>query len=102
NGAGKAHLFNLNPALRRSGSGESWLDGRNLVGLPPHKITCLGVARTFQTLRLFLNMAVKENVMAAEYGRTKVGVLRSMVRTSAARREEREIQRRAEEKLSFF
>jgi branched-chain amino acid transport system ATP-binding protein len=102
NGAGKTTLFNLVTGLYRPDAGEIRLDGRNLVGLPPHKITNLGVARTFQTLRLFLNMTVKENVMAAEYGRTKVGVLRSMVRTPAARREEKEINRRAEEKLAFF
>src|SRR5439155_619178 len=76
--------------------------GSLLVGLAPHKITSLGIARTFQTLRLFLNMTVKENVMAAQYGHTKVGVLRSMVRTPGARREEKEIHRRAEEKLAFF
>ena len=102
NGAGKTTLFNLITGLYRPDAGEIRLDGRNLVGLPPHRITSLGVARTFQTLRLFLNMTVKENVMAAEYGRTKVGVLRSMVRTPAARREEKEIHRRAEEKLAFF
>jgi branched-chain amino acid transport system ATP-binding protein len=102
NGAGKTTLFNLITGLYRPDSGEILLDGKNLVGLPPHKITDLGIARTFQTLRLFLNMTVKENVMAAQYGHTKVGVLRSMVRTPGARREEKEIQRRAEEKLAFF
>jgi branched-chain amino acid transport system ATP-binding protein len=102
NGAGKTTLFNLVTGLYRPDSGEILLDGKNLVGLPPHKITDLGIARTFQTLRLFLNMTVKENVMAAQYGHTKVGVLRSMVRTPGARREEKEIQRRAEEKLAFF
>jgi branched-chain amino acid transport system ATP-binding protein len=102
NGAGKTTLFNLITGLYRPDSGEILLDAKNLVGLPPHKITDLGIARTFQTLRLFLNMTVKENVMASQYGHTKVGVLRSMVRTPGARREEKEIQRRAEEKLSFF
>ena len=102
NGAGKTTLFTLITGLYRPDAGEIRLDGRNVVGLPPHTITKLGIARTFQTLRLFLNMTVKENVMAAEYGGTKVGVLRSMVRTPAARREEKEIHRRAEEKLAFF
>ncbi|MGZ8740046.1 MAG: ABC transporter ATP-binding protein [Gaiellaceae bacterium] len=102
NGAGKTTLFNLITGIYRPDAGEIKLDGRNLVGVAPHKITELGIARTFQTLRLFLNMTVKENVMAAEYGHTKVGVLRSMVRTPGARREEREIHRLAEEKLAFF
>jgi ABC-type branched-subunit amino acid transport system ATPase component len=102
NGAGKTTLFNLITGLYRPDAGRILLDGTDLVGLPAHKITKLGIARTFQTLRLFLNMTVKENVMASQYGRTKVGVLRSIVRTPGARREEREIHRRAEEKLAFF
>jgi ABC-type branched-subunit amino acid transport system ATPase component/ABC-type branched-subunit amino acid transport system permease subunit len=102
NGAGKTTLFNVITGIYRPDAGEIRLDGKDLVGLAPHKITDLGIARTFQTLRLFLNMTVKENVMAAQYGHTKVGVLRSMIQTPAARREEKEIQRLAEEKLSFF
>ena len=102
NGAGKTTLFNLITGIYRPDLGEILLDDTDLVGLSAHKITKLGIARTFQTLRLFLNMTVKENVMASQYGHTRVGVLRSMVRSPAARREEREIHRRAEEKLAFF
>jgi branched-chain amino acid transport system ATP-binding protein len=102
NGAGKTTLFNLITGLYRPDAGRILLDGTDLVGLPAHRITKLGLARTFQTLRLFLNMTVKENVMASQYGRTKVGVVRSILRTPGARREEREIHRRAEEKLAFF
>ena len=102
NGAGKTTLFNLITGLYRPDTGEILVDGQDVVGMRPHKIANLGIARTFQTLRLFLNMTVLENVMASQYGRTKVGVLRSMLRTPGARREEREIRERAQEKLSFF
>jgi ABC-type branched-subunit amino acid transport system ATPase component len=60
------------------------------------------VARTFQTLRLFLNMTVKENVMAAAYAHSHAGIFRSILRTPGMRREEREIERLAEERLGFF
>ena len=102
NGAGKTTLFNLITGLYRPDDGDILLEGKSLVGLAPHRITQLGVARTFQTLRLFLNMTVKENVMAASYGHTRAGVVRSILRTPGMRREEREINRLAEERLGFF
>jgi ABC-type branched-subunit amino acid transport system ATPase component len=102
NGAGKTTLFNLITGIYEPDEGQILLDGRNIAGLQPHVINHLGVARTFQTLRLFLNMSVKENVMAACYGRTKCGPFRAMLRTPAMRREEKEINRLAEERLSFF
>ncbi len=102
NGAGKTTLFNLITGVYRPTTGDIQFEGRSLVGLEPHQITQRGIARTFQTLRLFLNMSVKENVMAAAYGHTRAGVFRSMLRTPGMRREEREIGRLAEERLSFF
>jgi ABC-type branched-subunit amino acid transport system ATPase component len=102
NGAGKTTLFNLITGVYPPDEGDVLLDDRSLLGLEPHRITEAGVARTFQTLRLFLNMTVKENVMAAAYCRTHAGVFRSLLRTPGARREEREIARLAEEKLAFF
>jgi len=102
NGAGKTTLFNLITGLYQPDGGQILLGGESLVGLAPHAITNRGVARTFQTLRLFLNMSVIENVMAAQYGKTKVDIIRAMFRTPGWRREERQIRARAEEKLSFF
>jgi ABC-type branched-subunit amino acid transport system ATPase component len=102
NGAGKTTLFNVITGVYPPDSGEILLDGRSILGLEPHEICRRGVARTFQTLRLFLNMTVKENVMAAAYGRTRAGVVRSILRTPGQRREEREINALAEEKLAFF
>jgi ABC-type branched-subunit amino acid transport system ATPase component len=102
NGAGKTTVFNLITGVFRPDGGDILLDGQSLIGLKPHKITQRGVARTFQTLRLFLNMTVKENVMAAEYGRTKSTLVEQMLQLPRARREEREIQAFAAEKLAFF
>jgi ABC-type branched-subunit amino acid transport system ATPase component len=102
NGAGKTTLFNLITGIYRPDAGEILLGGESLVGLAPNKITRRGVARTFQTLRLFLNMSVIENVMASQYGRTKVDIVRSMLRTPGWWKEERQIRARAEENLSFF
>jgi len=102
NGAGKTTLFNVITGIYEPEAGDVLLDGRSIRGLAPDDITRRGVARTFQTLRLFLNMTVKENVMAAAYGHTRAGVFRSMLRTPGMRREEREISALAEEQLSFF
>jgi branched-chain amino acid transport system ATP-binding protein len=102
NGAGKTTLFNLVTGLFRPDEGDIVFEGQSVVGLEPHEITQRGIARTFQTLRLFLNLTVKENVMAAAYGHTHAGIVRSILRTPGMRREEQEIQRLAEERLSFF
>jgi branched-chain amino acid transport system ATP-binding protein len=102
NGAGKTTLFNLVTGVYEPTGGDILFAGSSIKGLEPHQITRRGIARTFQTLRLFLNMTVRENVMAAAYGHTKAGVFRSMLRTPGMRREEQEIRELAEKRLAFF
>jgi len=102
NGAGKTTLFNLVTGVYAPTEGDILFAGESIRGLEPHKITRKGIARTFQTLRLFLNMTVRENVMAAAYGHTRAGAVRAMLRTPGQRREEREIRELAEKRLAFF
>jgi branched-chain amino acid transport system ATP-binding protein len=102
NGAGKTTVLNLLTGINQPDDGDIRFQGRSIVGLPPHKITALGMARTFQTLRLFLNMSIIENVMAAAYPHTRAGLLQIILRTPAWRREEAGIRTRAEESLAFF
>jgi branched-chain amino acid transport system ATP-binding protein len=102
NGAGKTTVFNLVTGIFHPDSGEIVFEGQRVSGLAPHRITNSGIARTFQTLRLFLNMTVLENVMAAAYGQTRATVVEAMLQLPRSRREERRIRRLAEEKLAFF
>ena len=102
NGAGKTTFFNVITGVYPPDEGEILFERESILGLDPHRIARRGIARTFQTLRLFLNLTVKENVMAAAYGHTRAGVVRSVLRTPGMRREEREIEQLAEERLAFF
>ncbi|MFQ5812237.1 MAG: ABC transporter ATP-binding protein [Anaerolineae bacterium] len=102
NGAGKTTVFNLITGLYPPGGGDVVFEGQSLVGLPPHQITALGIARTFQTLRIFTNMTVLENVMVAQHSRGRVGLMETILRLPSFRREEAHIRRQAAEALSFF
>jgi ABC-type branched-subunit amino acid transport system ATPase component len=102
NGAGKTTVFNVITGIYRPGSGDVRFAGQSIAGQPPHRIATLGIARTFQSLRLFLNMSVIENVMAATYGGTRAMPWESILRLPRARREEREARALAQDVLSFF
>lgn len=102
NGAGKTTLFNLMTGMITPERGEVFFDGQAIVGLRPSQILARGIARTFQTVRLFPEMTVRENVMVARHCRTRSGVLKAILRPRSFRREEEETRRRAEEALAFF
>lgn len=102
NGAGKTTVFNLVSGMSGPDEGEIIFDGHDLVGLFPSQVTQLGVARTFQNVRLFTNMTVRENAMVAQYCRTRAGIVSTILRTPRFRREEEETRRRAEDALAFF
>ena len=107
NGAGKTTVFNVITGVYEPSAGDVRFGAQpgpaqSIAGRPPHVIARLGIARTFQTLRLFMNMSVLENVMAATYGGTRAMPWESVLRLPRARREEREARALAEEVLSFF
>lgn len=100
NGAGKTTIFNLISGVLSSTGGTIRYDGRELSGLRPHQISVLGLARTFQTVRLFGNMTVLENVMVGRHARTRYGVLSTAFRLPPARSAERLIRDQAMRQLA--
>jgi len=102
NGAGKTTLFNAVTGLSVPDEGSIHFDGHDLVGLQPNQICSLGIARTFQTVRLFPDMTVLENAMVGQHCRTRSGVLGAVLRLPATRAEERRVLEQARSALSFF
>ena len=95
NGAGKTSLFNCLTGLYAPDQGSLELDGAKLLGRAPHEVVTLGMARTFQNIRLFGNMTALENVMVGRHARTRSGVLGAVLGTAATRREEMDSRARA-------
>jgi branched-chain amino acid transport system ATP-binding protein len=102
NGAGKTTLFNVVTGLYVADEGSIRFDGHNLVGLQPNQICTLGIARTFQTVRLFPAMTVLENAMVGQHCRTRSGVLGAVLRLPGTRAEERRVLEQSRSALSFF
>ena len=102
NGAGKTTLFNLITGVYPLTAGAIRFAGREIQGLPPHEVTALGVARTYQNIRLFRGMSVLDNVLVGTHCRTAAGVLDAMLHTPRASQEDRESRERAHALLDFF
>ena len=101
NGAGKTTLFNVLTGLYPRDEGQVLFAGRPLAGGAPHRAAQAGIARTFQNIRLFANMTVLENVMVGRHCRSHSGVFGAILRTPAAKREERDIRDRARALLDY-
>jgi branched-chain amino acid transport system ATP-binding protein len=101
NGAGKTTFFNMLTGVYKPTRGLVVFEGKTITGLPPHKVTVLGMARTFQNIRLFHNMTALENVMVAMHSRIKGGIWASIIRTPRLRREEAGARDRALDLLEF-
>ena len=102
NGAGKTTLFNLITGVYAPSSGDIRFQGRSLVGKKPNQIVDMGVARTFQNLRLFTNLSVLDNVLIPQHHKLHSTWVSAVFRTPGYRRKEREMREVALEKLAFF
>ncbi len=101
NGAGKTTAFNLLSGVLRPSTGRIRFAGRDVTGWPTHRIARLGIARTFQNVRLFGDLSVLDNVMAGLHARWGAGLVATALATPGQRRREGEIARRAQAALDF-
>lgn len=101
NGAGKTTLFNVLTSLYQPEMGSANFMGYQLTKLKPHEISKVGLARTFQNIRLFANLTAIENVMIGRHVRTRAGVLGAILRNRATLEEEHAIEERAHELLDY-
>ncbi len=102
NGAGKTTVFNLVTGVYRASQGTIRLEGRDLVGLPPHTINGLGISRTFQTIRLWNQMTVLDNIRVANHRRIRYGVADAFLQLPRCRQQEQEFEAHAMELLRLF
>lgn len=102
NGAGKTTVFNLITGVYRATEGSIKLHGKELVGLTPHQITRLGVARTFQNIRLFKELSVLDNVRIAHYGQIAYTPAEALLHIGRFRFEEKRITNQALDLLAIF
>lgn len=101
NGAGKTTCFNLITGLYTADKGQFLFNGKPYSPKAPHEVARLGIARTFQNIRLFASMTALENVMVGFHCRSKAGVLGSILRLPSQRLEEQEIRRKSRELLEY-
>lgn len=101
NGAGKTTFFNMLTGIYKPTTGQLFLDQKEITGSRPDRLTSLGIARTFQNIRLFNNMTVLENILVGRHSRLKTGLLGAMLRTPVVRNEEADAKQKAFAMLEF-
>ena len=101
NGAGKTTFFNMLTGFYRPTMGRIVFGGRNVTGGRPDVIMKLGMARTFQNIRLFATMSAMENCMVGQNSRMHGGLFGSIIRTPRVRKEEKRVSEKAHEELSY-
>jgi len=102
NGAGKSTLFNLISGHHKADRGKIIFKDSEIHKFSPYKIAYLGISRTFQTIKLFPKMTVKENIMAARHTKSKAGLISSMFRLPSSNKEEKQIKEKAEYYLNLL
>ncbi len=101
NGAGKTTFFNLMTGIYKADTGEINFNGRSLLGLRPDQVTAAGVTRTFQSIRLFANMTVLENVMVGMHTRLDISLWKTLLRPPSFQQQEERVREKARELLQF-
>jgi len=101
NGAGKTTLFNVLTGIYAPDGGDFKFDDGSLAGLKAHQVAAAGIGRTFQNIRLFVNLSALENVMIGRHARTRAGVFGAIFRNKRTLAEEKQIERRALELLDY-
>lgn len=102
NGAGKTTVFNCITGIHACEQGRILFKGENITKLPPYLIAAKGIVRTFQTIRLFSQMSVAENIMSGRHVKSSQGWWHGIMHTPKSRRDERENWLKVEEQLEFF
>ncbi|WP_147820044.1 ABC transporter ATP-binding protein [Salidesulfovibrio onnuriiensis] len=102
NGAGKTTVFNVITGVYKASDGQVSYDDKVITGLRPYQVLSMGIARTFQNIRLFQNMTALENCMVAQHSRSRAGVFRAIFRTPGQKREEKRIAEKSLEALRFM
>ena len=102
NGAGKTTVFNLASGFYQPTEGEILVGGKPTAGLKPHKVTALGIARTFQNIRLWNDMTVLDNIRVAQHYWLGYGFFHSVIRTKRYKQREEEIEQEAQKLLEVF